>query len=105
MNEYDRVGSSTEGTKKSSVCVTPHQSVFNPPLHNNKQDYKYGTIDKTIDYHTPDSDVSRHYDDCLKRNIDEENKNAEDDKCIDNPPIKMIKLIFVHMKISEKYYF
>ena len=31
MKEDDNVGSSIEGTKKTSVCVTPHQSVLTPP--------------------------------------------------------------------------
>ena len=88
MNEDDKVGSSIEGTKKTSVCVTPHRSGLTPPPYNNKQDYKGGTHDKTIDSHTPDSDVSRHDDASVKRNLDEENKNAEDDEYIDDPPIK-----------------
>ena len=39
MNEDDKVVSSIEGTKKTSVCVTPHQSGLTPPPYNNKQDY------------------------------------------------------------------
>ena len=58
-NEYDKVGSSIEVTKNSSVCVTPHQSGLTPPPYNNKQDYKGGTNEKTVDSHTPDSDASR----------------------------------------------
>ena len=80
MNEDDKVVSSIEGTKVTSVCVTPHQSGLTPPPYNNKQDYKGGTHEKTIDTHTPDSDVSRHDDASVKRNLDEENKNAEDDE-------------------------
>ena len=38
MNEDDKVGSSIEGTKKTSVCVTPHRSGLTPPPYNNKQD-------------------------------------------------------------------
>ena len=63
-----------------------------PPTYNNKQDYKGGIYDKTIDSHTPDSDVSRHDDASVKINLDEENKNAEDDEYIDNPPIKNDKI-------------
>ena len=71
MKEDDNVGSSIEGTKKQSVCVTPHWSGFTPPPYNNKKDWKGGTQDKTIDSHTPDSDVSRHDDASVKRNLDE----------------------------------
>ena len=53
----DMVGSSIEGTKKTSVCVTPHPSLKTPPPYNNKRDYKGDTLDKTLDSHTPDSDV------------------------------------------------
>ena len=31
MEKGNRVGSSIEGTKKTSVCVTPHTSVLSPP--------------------------------------------------------------------------
>ena len=94
MKEDDKVGSSIEGTKKTSVCVNPHRSGLTPTPYNNKQDYKGGTQDKTIDSHTPDSDVSRHDDTSLKRNLYEENKNAKDDKYIDEPQIKNDKINF-----------
>ena len=71
MNEDYKVGSSIEGTKKTSVCVNPHWLGLTPPPYNNKQDYKGGTHDKTIYSHTPDSDVSRHDDASVKRNLDE----------------------------------
>ena len=58
MNEDNKVGSSIEGTKKTSVYVTPHRSGLTPPPYNNKQYYKGGAHDKTIDSHTPNSDVS-----------------------------------------------
>ena len=92
MNEGYKVGSSIEGTKKTSVCVTPHRSGLTPPPYNNKQDYKGGTHDKTIDSHTPDYDVSRNADASVKINLDEENKNAEDDEYFDHPPIKNDKI-------------
>ena len=38
MKEDDNVGSSIEGTKKTSVCVTPHRSGLTPPTYNNKPD-------------------------------------------------------------------
>ena len=71
MKEDDNVGSIIEGTKKTSVCVTPHQSGLTPLLYNNKKDYRGDTQYKTIDAHEHDSDVSRHDDDGLKRNLDE----------------------------------
>ena len=57
MEKGDNVGSIIEGTKNTSVCVTPHPSVLTPPPYNNKRDYKGDTQDKTLDSHTPDSDV------------------------------------------------
>ena len=57
MEKGDKVGSSIEGTKNTSVCVTPHPSLKTPPQYNNKQDYKGDTLDKTLDSHTPDSHV------------------------------------------------
>ena len=37
-NKEAKVGSIIEGTKQTSVCVTPHPSVFTPPTYRNKQD-------------------------------------------------------------------
>ena len=68
--------------------MTPHLWGLTPPPYNNKQDYKCGTHDKTIDSHTPNSDVSRNNDASVKRNLDEENNNAGDDEYIDHPPIR-----------------
>ena len=70
-NEDAKVGSSIERAKKTSVCVTPQQLLLTPPPYNNKQDYKGVTNDKTIDSHTPDSDVSRNDGASVKRNLDE----------------------------------
>ena len=64
-----KVGSSIEETKKTSVCVTPHPSVVTPPPYKNKQEYKGGTNDKTYDYHTRETGVSRSDDDILVRNL------------------------------------
>ena len=69
MEKGDIVGSSIEGTKKTSVYVTPHTAVLTPPPYNNKQDYKGDTIDKTLDPHTADSDFFKNYDASLKRNL------------------------------------
>ena len=38
VEKCDNVGSSIEGTKKTSLCLTPHQSGLTPPPFNNKRD-------------------------------------------------------------------
>ena len=38
MEKGDKVGSSIEGSKKTTVCVTPHPSLKTPPPYNNKKD-------------------------------------------------------------------
>ena len=76
-----------------------------PPPYKNKQDYKGVTNDKTHYSHTHESGVSISDYASLARNLDAENKNAEDDEYIDHPSIKMIELILDHMKKSEKYYY
>ena len=57
MEKGDKVGSSIEGSKKTSVCVTTNPSIKTPYPYNNKQDYKGDTLDKTLDSRTKDSDV------------------------------------------------
>ena len=49
MGKGDKIGSNIEGSKKTTVFVTPHPSLKTPPPYNNKQDYKGDTPDKTID--------------------------------------------------------
>ena len=92
MEKGDKVGSSIEGSKKTSVCVTPNQSLKTPPPYNNKRDYKGDTLVKTLDSRTHDSDVLRKYDDSLKRNLDKEINNSEDDEYIDNLPLQKINI-------------
>ena len=75
-NKESKIGSIIEGTKQTSVCVTPHPSVFTPPPYKNKQDYKGGTNDKTHDFHTRETGVSGSNDYGLARNLDAENKNT-----------------------------
>ena len=53
----DKVGSSIEGYKNSSLCLTPHPSIKTPPPYNNKLDYKGDTLDKTLYSRTHDYDV------------------------------------------------
>ena len=57
MEKYDKVSSSIEGSKKTSVCVTPLLSLNTPPKYINKRDYKGDTHDKTLDSRTKDTDV------------------------------------------------
>ena len=59
MEKGDKVGSSIEGSKNTSVCVTPHLSLNTPPKYINKRDYKGDTLDKTLDSRTKDSDVKK----------------------------------------------
>ena len=83
-NKEAKVGSSIEGKKQTSVCVTPHPPGLTPPTYKNKQDYKGGTNDKTHYYHTHESGVSRSDDASLARILYAETKNAEDDEYIDH---------------------
>ena len=86
-NKEAKVGSSIEGTKQTSLCVTPHPSGLTPPPYKNKQEHKGGTNDKTHDSHTHETGVSRSDDASLARNLDAKNKNTEDDEYIDHPLI------------------
>ena len=47
MEKYDKVSSSIEGSKQTSVCVTPHPLLNTPPPFDNKRDYKGDTHDET----------------------------------------------------------
>ena len=57
MEKDDKVSSSIEGSKHTSVCVTPHLLLKTPPPFNNKRDYKGDTHDKTQDSSTKDTNV------------------------------------------------
>ena len=92
MERGDNVDSIIEGTKKTSVCVTPHPSELTTPPYSNNRDYKGDTQDKTLDSHIPNSDVKKKDEDSLKRNLDKEKKNAEDGEYIDDPPFKKFKI-------------
>ena len=102
MEKGDKVGSSIEESKQTSLCVTPHPSIKTPPPYNNKRDYKGDTLDKTLDSHTHDSYVLKKDNASLKRKLDKEINNAEDDEYIDDPTLKLLILILKHMKISKK---
>ena len=49
MEKGDKFGSSIEGSKQTSVCVTPLLSLNTSPKYINKRDYKGDTHDKTLD--------------------------------------------------------
>ena len=89
MEKDYKVSSGIKGPKQRLVCVTPHLSLNTPPPFNNKQDYEGDTHDKTLDSSTRDNIVLKNNDDSLKRNLDKETKNADDDEYIDNPPLKI----------------
>ena len=57
MEKDDKVCSSIEGSKQSSVCVNPHISLNTPHPFNNKRYYKGDTHDKTLDSSTKDTNV------------------------------------------------
>ena len=57
MEKGDKVGSSIEGSKKTSVCVTPHLVLKTPPKYINKRYYKGDTLDKTLDSRAKYSDI------------------------------------------------
>ena len=57
MEKGDKVGSSIEGSKQTSVCVTPLLSLKTPSKYINKQDYKCDTQDKTLHSRTKDTDA------------------------------------------------
>ena len=86
MEKDDEVSSRIEGLKQRLVCVTTHLSLKTPPTFNNKRDYKGDTHDKALDSSTKYTNVKKLYD-SLKRNLDKETKNSDDDEYIDNPPL------------------
>ena len=97
-----KVGSSIEGKKQTSVCVTPHPSVLTPPPYENKQYYKGGTNDKTHDSNTRVTGVYRSDDASLSIKLDAENKNTEDDEYIDHPSIKNDRIDYQSHEITRK---
>ena len=53
----DKVSSSVEGSKHTSVCVTPHPLLKTPHPFDNKRDYKGDTHDEKPDSSTKDTNV------------------------------------------------
>ena len=57
MEKGDKFGSRIEGSKQTSVCVTPLLSLKTPQKYINKRDYKGDTHDKTVDSSTKDTNI------------------------------------------------
>ena len=49
MDKDNKVSSSVEGTRLTTIHVTPHPSLDTPPKFDNKWDYKGDTHDETPD--------------------------------------------------------
>ena len=74
MEKYDKLSISIEGSKQTSVWVTPHLLLKTPPKFKNKRDFIGDTHDKTLDSSTKDTNIFKTNDDSLKRNHDKETK-------------------------------
>ena len=59
MDKDNKVSSSVEGKRQTSVRVSPHPLLDTPPKFNNKRDYKGDTHDKTLDYSAKDTNVKK----------------------------------------------
>ena len=59
MEKDDKVSSSIEGSKQTTVCVTPHLLFNTPPTFNNKRDYIGNTHDKTLESSTKDTNIKK----------------------------------------------
>ena len=49
MDKYNKVSSSVEGTRLTSIRVTPHPLLDTPPKFDNKRDYKGDKHNETPD--------------------------------------------------------
>ena len=59
MEKDDKVSSSIEGSKQTSVFVTPHPLLKTPPSFDNKRYYKGDTHDETPDSSTKDVNIKK----------------------------------------------
>ena len=57
MEKDDKVSSSVEGPKQTSVCLTPYLLLKTPPKFKNKRYYIGDTHDKTLYSSTKDTNV------------------------------------------------
>ena len=88
MDKDNKVSSSFEGTRQTSVRVSPHPLLDTPPKFDNKRDYKGDTHDETPDSNKKYTNVSKKDYVNLKRNLDKEIKTATDDEYVHDEPLK-----------------
>ena len=88
MDKYNKVSSSVEQTRQTSVCVSPHPQLNTPPQFENKRDYKGDTHDETPDSSKKCTNVLKKDYANLKRNLEKEIKNATDYEYVDDEPLK-----------------
>ena len=88
MDKDNKVSSSVEGPRHTSVCVSPHPLLNTMPSFDNKQDHKGDTHDETPDSSTKYTNVKKKDYANLKRNLDKETRTANDDEYVDYEPLK-----------------
>ena len=89
MDKDNKVSCSVEGTRQTSVCVSPHPLLNTTPQFDNKRYYKGDTHDKTPDSSTKYTNVLKNYYANLKSNLDKEIRTATDDEYVDDKPLKI----------------
>ena len=94
MEKDNKVSSRVEGTRQTSVRVSPHPPLNTPPRFDNKRDYKGYTHDETPDSSKKYTNFFKKDYANLKRNLDKEIKTATDDEYVDDEPL------IIHKKIS-----
>ena len=88
MDKDKKVSSIFEGSRQTSVRVSPHPLLYTPPKFDNKRDYKGDTNDETPDSIKKYPNVLKKDYLTLKRNLDKETKNATDDEYVHDEPLK-----------------
>ena len=84
----NKVSSSFEGSRQTSVCVSPHPLLNTTPQFDNKLDYKGDTHDETPDSSTKYTNVLKKDYANLERNLEQEIKTATDDEYVHDEPLK-----------------
>ena len=80
MDKDNKVSSSVDGTRLTTIRVTPHPLLDTPPKFDNKRDYKGDTQDETPDSIKKYPNVLKTDYANLKRNFDKETDNGTDDE-------------------------
>ena len=88
MDKDNKVSSSVEETRQTSVRISPHPLLDTPPKFDNKREYKGDTHDETPDSSKEYTNVFKNEYANLKRNLDKETKNATDDEYVHDKPLK-----------------